>query len=154
MSVIFGRTHYERVIFVCSGFIQDRCNLRWVAWGGLISRKSKSEGIYKNDAVARLGPGGHSKWSARLSSVAVALNAPHTLHRVKPQPHLSTSHRTSTRHTASHTSESSTAVHTSSAAARAVNTRTGKALVAGSKATLHTAVVRRHRYYERFTASS
>ena len=89
-----------------------------------------------------------------FSSVAVALNAPHTLHRVKPQPHLSTSHRTSTRHTASHTSKSSTAVHTSSAAARAVNTRTGKALVAGSKATLHTAVVRRHRYYERFTASS
>ena len=89
-----------------------------------------------------------------FSSVAVALNAPHTLHRVKPQPHLSTSHRTSTRHTASHTSKSSTAVHTSSAAARAVNTRTGKALVAGSKATLHTAVARRHRYYERFTASS
>jgi membrane carboxypeptidase/penicillin-binding protein len=89
-----------------------------------------------------------------FSSVAVALNAPHTLHRVKPQPHLSTSHRTSTRHTASHTTKSSTAVHTSSAAARAVNTRTGKALVAGSRATLHTAAVRRHRYYERFTASS
>ncbi len=89
-----------------------------------------------------------------LSSVAVALNAPHTLHRVKPQPHLSTSHRTSARHTASRKSKSSTTVRTSSAGARAANTRAGNTLVAGSKATLHKAVVRRHRYYERFTASS
>jgi cell division protein FtsI/penicillin-binding protein 2 len=37
---------------------------------------------------------------------------------------------------------------------RATNTTTGKALVAGSKARLHKTVIRRHRYYERFTASS
>ena len=89
-----------------------------------------------------------------FSSVAVALNAPQTIHRAKPQPHLSTSHRTSARHSASRTSKSHATVHTSSAGLRATNTTTGKALVAGSKATLHKTVIRRHRYYERFTASS
>lgn len=91
-----------------------------------------------------------------LSSVAVALNAPQTLHRAKPQPHLSTSHRTSTRHSARKTSSTvrTSTVRTSSVSARAANTKTRKALVAGSKATLRKAVIRKHRYYERFTANS
>jgi penicillin-binding protein 2 len=88
-----------------------------------------------------------------FSSVAVALNAPHTLHRAKPQPHLSSSRRT-TRSAVSRTSKSHAAVRTSSAGVRATNVRTGKALVAGSKATLRKTAIRRHRYYERFTANS
>jgi membrane carboxypeptidase/penicillin-binding protein len=91
-----------------------------------------------------------------FSSVAVALNAPHTLHRAKPQPHLSGTHGSTAHHTstASHTAKTHTAAHTSSARTN-VTTGTTKTAVArtGSKATLRRASVR-HRYYERFTASS
>ncbi len=88
-----------------------------------------------------------------FSSVAVALNAPHTLRRAKPQSHLTETHRTA-RHKATSTSKS--------AATRATVSKTGtkrsstaKVAVSAtrSKATLRHAVVR-HRYYERFTASS
>ena len=89
-----------------------------------------------------------------VSSVAVALNAPHTLHRAKPQPHLSSSRRTATHRSASRTSKSRAALRTSSAGARAANTKAGTALVNGSKATLRKTVIRRRRFYERFTASS
>src|SRR4051812_31048542 len=89
-----------------------------------------------------------------LSSAAVALNAPHTIHRAKPQPHLSTSHRTSTRHSATRISKSRAAISTSSASTRATNTKTGKALVAGSNAKLRKTAIRRRRYSERFTANS
>jgi penicillin-binding protein 2 len=89
-----------------------------------------------------------------LSSVAVALNAPHTLRRAKPQQHLSSSHRTSTRHSAKRITKARATVRTSSATTRSTNTKTGNALVAGSKAKLRKTVVRRRRFYERFTASS
>ena len=88
-----------------------------------------------------------------ITSVTVALNAPHTLHRAKPQPHLTNSHGSGTRHTTSttHSARSQATAHTSAKTAGRA-----KAAVAssGSKATLRHAVVRRHRYYERFTASS
>jgi len=91
-----------------------------------------------------------------FSSVAVALNAPHTIHRAKPQPHLSTSHRTSTGHSAPRTSNSATNAHKTSVNAKAKTAGTTKNAVvtAGSKPTLRKTVVRRRRYYERFTASS
>ena len=76
-------------------------------------------------------------------TAAVALDAPHTLHRAKPaSQHLSvTSHRS--HHAVAH--HSSVASHRS---ARVASTT--------SRATLHRASFRthRHRYYERFTASS
>jgi membrane carboxypeptidase/penicillin-binding protein len=75
-----------------------------------------------------------------LSCVAFALNAPHTLHRAKPQSHLSSSHRTGTRHVR--------------AKARTTGTTKAAVVASGSKARLRKAVVHRHRYYERFTASS
>jgi membrane carboxypeptidase/penicillin-binding protein len=84
-----------------------------------------------------------------FSSVAVALNAPHTLHRAKPQPHLS-----STRH--SSTASRTAKAHTTTAKATTKKaTTTGKTVVTrtGSKAKLRRTAVR-HRYYERFTASS
>ncbi len=91
-----------------------------------------------------------------LSSVAVALNAPHTLHRAKPQSHLSSSHRSGTRHAASRSSKSRTAARTSSVSRKAKTTGTAKVVVVttGSKPRLRRTVIRRHRYYERFTASS
>jgi penicillin-binding protein 2 len=75
-----------------------------------------------------------------LSCVAFALNAPHTLHRAKPQSHLSSSHRTGARHVR--------------AKAKTTGTRKAAVVTSGSKARLRKAVVHRHRYYERFTASS
>ena len=87
-----------------------------------------------------------------FSSVAVALNAPHTLHRAKPQPHLSTTHRTSRR---SGTRTSTSGATRATASGVVSRTSTAKLAVSstGSRATLRHAVVR-HRYYERFTASS
>jgi len=87
-----------------------------------------------------------------ITSVAAALNAPHTLHRAKPQPHLTNPRGTSIRHTA----KSQVTAHSATAGKKAKVTGKAKAVVAttGSKATLRRAVVRRHRYYERFTASS
>jgi membrane carboxypeptidase/penicillin-binding protein len=89
-----------------------------------------------------------------FSSVAVALNAPRTLHRAKPQPHLSST-RGSTAH---HTSTASRTAKTRTTTAKATTkkaTTTGKTAVTrtGTKATLRRTGVR-HRYYERFTASS
>ena len=70
---------------------------------------------------------------------AGALDAPHTLHHARPAQHLTTSH---VRH------------HHAAAHAAATSTHTGHAT--RSSATLHRASLhtRRHRYYERFTASS
>jgi penicillin-binding protein 2 len=89
-----------------------------------------------------------------LSSVAVALNAPHTINRAKAQPHLSSSRRTRARHSATRTRKVRATVRTSSATARSTNTRIGNSLVAGSNAKLRKTVIRRRRYYERFTANS
>lgn len=87
-----------------------------------------------------------------FSCVAVALNAPHTLHRPKPQPHLKSTHRTSSRTTA-RSSRSSAVSSTSSARTKTSNSAKLRVSSTRSKATLRRAVVR-HRYYERFTASS
>ncbi len=75
---------------------------------------------------------------------ASALDTPHTLHRAKPaSQHLSTLHRSSHRARA----KSATSVrHRSTTSAHV--TRTSATL---HRASFHT---RRHRYYERFTASS
>jgi membrane carboxypeptidase/penicillin-binding protein len=103
-----------------------------------------------------------------LSSVAVALTAPQTLHRAKPQPHLSSTHGTSAHHTVSRTAKAHTTARPASAGTKATTTTTtrtaktkaattgAKAAVAtsGSKATLRHTAVRKHHYYERFTASS
>ena len=70
---------------------------------------------------------------------AGALDAPHTLHHARPAQHLTTSH-VRHHHAAAHAAATST--HTSHA------TRSSATL---HRASLHT---RRHRYYERFTASS
>ncbi|MGB6192542.1 MAG: hypothetical protein WBF42_08750, partial [Terracidiphilus sp.] len=72
------------------------------------------------------------------------MDTPHTLHRAKTvSQHLSTAHRSTHRAHA----KSTTSVHHRSTASASV-TRTSATL---RRASLHT---RRHRYYERFTASS
>lgn len=83
-------------------------------------------------------------------SGAAALTAPHTLHHTKStQPHLSDSHRSTTsRRTRSSAARLSTARRSSTASARTTATTKSRATV--RRASLHT----RHRYYERFTASS
>jgi penicillin-binding protein 2 len=76
---------------------------------------------------------------------ALALDAPHTLHHLRPAQHLSTTHARH-HHTAAHTATTTSTTHV----------RTTAHATAGTKATLsRTSLhVRRHRYYERFTASS
>lgn len=103
-----------------------------------------------------------------LTSIAVALDVPQTTRRAKLQAHISSTHRTTTRRAASHTAKSRSA-HAGSATTKAKTTRTAKVtsttkvsrvkkvavVKKGSRATLRrTALRRRHRYYERFTASS
>ena len=73
---------------------------------------------------------------------ARALDAPHNLHHARPAQHLTTSH-VRHHHAVAHTA--TTATHTSHATHPARSTATLH------RASLHT---RRHRYYERFTASS
>jgi penicillin-binding protein 2 len=88
------------------------------------------------------------------------LDAPHPLHRARTtQPHLSETHRASSHHSTAHSarsSASSTAAHGSATrsaatAAPAKLTARGKARASARQVALHS---RRHRYYERFTASS
>jgi penicillin-binding protein 2 len=72
----------------------------------------------------------------------LALDAPHSLHHSKPTtPHLSASTHTRSHHAVAH---------------RAGATAARRRAAAGTTATLHRASlgVHRHRYYERFTASS
>jgi len=91
------------------------------------------------------------------TSAAVALDAPHTLHRAKPaQPHLSETHRSSGRRIVSHATGKSvaahsSATHSSSKTAPAKLTSRGLARAGARQAALHP---RRHRFNERFTASS
>jgi penicillin-binding protein 2 len=77
----------------------------------------------------------------------LALDAPHTLHHAKStNQHLTTTTHPRSHHAVAHRSSSYTsAAH-----------RTHASVASGSSATLHRASlhVRRHRYYERFTASS
>ena len=102
------------------------------------------------------------------ASTAVDLNAPHTLHRARTtQPHLSEPHRSSSRHIASHAAADrpsgarsattnsvaphSSATHPSSKTASARLTPRGLARATARQAALHSS---RHRFSERFTASS
>lgn len=95
-----------------------------------------------------------------LTSVAVALDVPQTTRRAKSQTHISSTHRTTTRRTVSHTAKSSS-TRTASASSKGKAVRTvrttqttkGAVVRKGSRATLRRTAVR-HRYYERFTASS
>jgi len=73
---------------------------------------------------------------------AEALNTPHSLHRVKPLGHVTSTHR---HRTAAHRASTSTTHRTTHAS---VSVHSGATL---HRTALH---VRRHRYYERFTASS
>ncbi len=90
-------------------------------------------------------------------SAAVALDAPHMLHHARAtQPHLTETHR-ATSHRAVRAVASSSAAHGSIAHAStgtgpARLTARGQARVGARQAALHSS--RRHRYYERFTASS
>ncbi len=131
------------------------------AWGGLKgSELLIGRDIYEMMLSRGWALGVFALGALGLSSVAVALNAPQTLHRTKSQTRLSATHRTASRSAASRTSKSRTAARKTAArkTGTAKNAVAGKAkrTVAGtrSKATLRRAVVRRHRSYERFTASS
>jgi len=82
-----------------------------------------------------------------FAGVAMALDAPHTLHRAKPaSQHLSVTSHSRSHHGAVHGSTPATASHL----------RSKRAISSGSRATVRRASLRvhRHRYYERFTASS
>ena len=84
-----------------------------------------------------------------FSTVAVALNAPHTLHHAKPPSSFNshTHHRTASR-------QLQIQRRPQAPGQPAHEPPKPQAVVAGSTATLHHAALRRHRYYERFTASS
>jgi penicillin-binding protein 2 len=90
------------------------------------------------------------------TSVAVALDAPHTLHRPRLTPHLSESHRSSGRRVTSHaevkiSAGARSSTHASAKGAPARLTTRGQARATARQAALST---RHHHYYERFTASS
>ncbi|HZB87111.1 MAG TPA: penicillin-binding transpeptidase domain-containing protein [Terracidiphilus sp.] len=83
------------------------------------------------------------------AATAVALDTPHTLHRPRATAHLSATHARG-HHALAHRAVAAGATH------RLPHHATHSAVAAGTHATLHRASlhVRRHRYYERFTASS
>src|SRR5450631_3461252 len=94
------------------------------------------------------------------SSGALALDAPHPLHRARTtQPHLSETHRASGHHSTAHSARSSasptparsSATRSGAQAGTAKLTTRGLARASARLVALHS---RRHRYYERFTASS
>jgi penicillin-binding protein 2 len=90
---------------------------------------------------------------------AAALDAPHTLHHARTTvPHLSETHRAGSHHAVGHTTRSTartTATHSAAKAAPASQaahlTVRGQARASARRVALTS---RRHRYYERFTASS
>jgi len=93
---------------------------------------------------------------ASISIAALALDAPHTLRHAKPlTPHLSATGHARRHHSVSHSSASTSTArrrHPSVARANALHSgsaRSGAATL--RRASLHG---RRHRFYERFTASS
>jgi len=104
--------------------------------------------------------------AAAASSFATAapLDAPHTFHRRNSESHLSLAHRShrATAHAAphaaapsksasAHTASKATGARAASAARRAVLIPHGAATARARRASFRT---HRHRYYERFTASS
>jgi penicillin-binding protein 2 len=87
---------------------------------------------------------------------AATLDVPHTLHHVKTgAAHLSETHRSRTAHAASHAPAHPTSRHPASKATaagrRAALTPGGAAVATARRASLTS---HRHRFYERFTASS
>jgi penicillin-binding protein 2 len=75
---------------------------------------------------------------------ALALDAPHSLHHLRPAQHLTTTHARR-HHTFAHSATTSSTTHARSS----LHSSAGRATL--HRASLHTV---RHRYYERFTASS
>ena len=86
------------------------------------------------------------------STMALALNAPHTLQHAKStQTHLSEAHRSASHHTAAH----ATAAHSSTRTVVHRSTMHHTRTAVSTHATVRRASIHvRHRYYERFTASS
>jgi penicillin-binding protein 2 len=84
---------------------------------------------------------------------AAALDAPHTLHRTRSQHLVESRHAHHAAHSAVH---SSAKAHASAKASPARTVRHHSARVGNGAATIRRASLRthRHRYYERFTASS
>jgi membrane carboxypeptidase/penicillin-binding protein len=85
---------------------------------------------------------------------AAGLNAPHTFHRARAaEPHLSQPHRAGSRHSAARATRSSAraTAHAAPTRSRARLTARGRGRAALRRAALTTG---RHRFYERFTASS
>jgi penicillin-binding protein 2 len=103
-------------------------------------------------------------WVAGLGLVAcaagaVALDIPQKIHHSKTEAHLKTTHHTAVAHhstTSSKTSTAHTTAHTSTAHTASATSLHSASLHATSSAHLRRAsvTVRRHRYYERFTANS
>src|ERR1035437_8651405 len=89
---------------------------------------------------------------------ALALDAPHTLHRAKAaerhiiEPHRTGGHHASTRGTAARSATGHANAHTTPAANQPRLTARGAARASARRAALMT--TRRHRWHERFTASS
>ena len=101
------------------------------------------------------------------ASRAVALDAPHSLHRAKPESRLTLPHRATGRHEAAHGAKPA-ATHTAPATARTTSHAAPTTHAAPSREQAHLTVRgtarantrrvsvtgRRHGSYERFTASS
>src|ERR1035438_10190544 len=94
------------------------------------------------------------------SSGALALDAPHPLHRARTTPpHFSETHRAGSHHSTARSARSSasstraqgSAIHSTAQAAPAKLTARGHARASARLVALHSS---HHRYYERFTASS
>jgi membrane peptidoglycan carboxypeptidase len=101
------------------------------------------------------------------AGVAAALDAPRTLHRAKTtESHLTEPHRTTSHHTTTHAAtpaahKSATAhvgtVHNSATQATPAGNPAHRTVRGNARAGVRNAAIttrRRHRYYERFTASS
>ncbi len=87
------------------------------------------------------------------ATCALALDAPHTLHHSRPTAqHLAASNHSRAHHTSTHRAASAT-THTGARTTRVHHYATSSSHSAATlrRTSLH---VRRHRYYERFTASS
>jgi len=94
--------------------------------------------------VSRVLAGGFALFG--LTLMAAALDAPPTFHHSRStNAHLTASKRTRSHHSAHHSTATTASAH-----------RSRKSVSAGSRATVRRASLRvhRHRYYERFTASS
>ncbi len=101
-------------------------------------------------------------WVACLALVAyaagaVALDVPQRVHHTKTETHLRQTHRAAVHHAAAKSPATHTAAHASTAHVSTAQTASRSSelhTVSGAHLRRASARVRRHRYYERFTASS